>query len=89
VTQDVMVLAKAGLPAVVMFSEVFKGAVERLATGKGVPELPRQIYHIDFEFYPDEQLIQTVRDTVPEMVAKLTHAESEAVEADAPGQAAR
>jgi len=72
-----MVLAKAGLPAVLMFSEVFKGAVERLAKGKGVPELPRQIYHIDFEFYPDAQLMQTVRDTVREMVGKLTRAEAE------------
>ena len=52
-------------------------AVERLAKGKGVPELPRQIYHIDFEFYPDAQLMQTVRDTVREMVGKLTRAEAE------------
>ena len=60
------------MPGVVLLADYFKDEAERLASMKGVADLPRMVFNGTFEFVSNEELRETIDEVADTVADKLT-----------------
>ncbi len=60
------------MPGVVLLADYFKDEAERLASMKGVADLPRVVFNGTFEFVSNEELRETIDEVADTVADKLT-----------------
>ena len=60
------------MPGVVLLADYFKDEAERLASMKGVADLPRMVFNGTFEFVSNDELRETIDEVADTVADKLT-----------------
>ena len=60
------------MPGVVLLADYFKDEAERLASMKGVADLPRMVFNGTFEFVSSDELRETIDQVADTVADKLT-----------------
>ncbi len=60
------------MPGVVLLADYFKDEAERLASMKGVADLPRMVFNGTFEFVSNNELRETIDEVADTVADKLT-----------------
>ena len=60
------------MPGVVLLADYFKDEAERLASMKGVADLPRVVFNGTFEFVSNDELRETIDEVADTVADKLT-----------------
>ena len=60
------------MPGVVLLADYFKDEAERLASMKGVADVPRVVFNGTFEFVSNDELRETIDEVADTVADKLT-----------------